>query len=79
MVYDELKKLEEKTISKQLPITEKKAPIKNASGKQKENELKQKEFSKKNKEDKLRKEREKELYGEAEEDKEYAEYEDMFY
>ena len=42
LVYDELKKLEEKTISKQLPITEKKAPIKNASGKQKENELKQK-------------------------------------
>ena len=79
LVYDELKKLEEKTISKQLPITEKKAPIKNASGKQKENELKQKEFSKKNKEDKLRTEREKELYGEAEEDKEYAEYEDMFY
>ena len=27
LVYDELKKLEEKTISKQLPITEKKAPI----------------------------------------------------
>jgi hypothetical protein len=93
LVYEELKKLEEKIISKKFQSTEKQAPIKNASGKQKENELKQKEnelkqkenelkqkeFSKKNKEDKLRKEREKELYGKAEEDEEYSKYEDKFY
>lgn len=74
-----LKQVEVKISVKPLPKTEKKAPKKNIPSKQKENELKQKELSKKIKEDKLRKEREKELYGEAEEDDEYAKYDDMFY
>ena len=46
----------------------------NVISKQKENEL-----SKKNKESKLKKQRERELFGEADEDDEYAKYEDMFY
>lgn len=51
----------------------------NISSKQKENEEKQKELSKKNKEEKNIKKREIELFGEADEDNEYAKYEDMFY
>ena len=51
----------------------------NVISKQKENEQKQKELSKKNKESKLKKQRERELFGEADEDDEYAKYEDMFY
>jgi len=43
------------------------------------NERKQKEFSKKNKEEKLLKKKIAETFGDAEEDNEYAEYEDMFY
>jgi hypothetical protein len=51
----------------------------NTSSKQKENEEKQKELSKKNKEEKNIKKRENEIFGEADEDNEYAKYEDMFY
>ena len=43
------------------------------------NERKQKEISKKNKEDKLFKKKLAETFGDAEEDNEYAEYEDQFY
>jgi len=74
-----LKQVEIKISVKPLPKAEKKAPNKNIPNKQKENEQKQKELSKKNKEDKLRKQRERELYGEANEDDEYAKYEEMFY
>lgn len=69
---EEFIKNETKSIIKPLPKTEKKAPKKNIPSKQKE-------LSKKLKEDKLRKERERELYGEAEEDDEYTKYDDMFY
>lgn len=79
LVYEDLKKLEVKKDINPLPLTEKKAPNKNIPDKQKENEEKQKELSKKIKEDKLKKQRERELYGEAEEDDEYAKYEDQFY
>lgn len=79
LVHHELKKLEEKTTIKQLHSTEKKAPKKVPTNKQKENELRQKEISKKNKEEKAKKLREKEVFGEADEDDEYARYEDMFY
>jgi hypothetical protein len=74
-----LKHVEVKNSVKSLRKTEKKAPNKNVPNKQKENEEKQKELSKKIKEDKLKKQREREIYGEAEEDYEYAKYEDRFY
>lgn len=65
-------------INKNVINTVKKTPKKNAFNKQKENEEKQKELSKKNKDDKLRRERAREIFGEAEDD-EYSKYEDMFY
>ena len=68
-------KPEQKLVTKYLPETEKKTK----NNKQQENELKQKELSKKTREDKLRRAREREIYGEAEEDDEYAKYDDMFY
>lgn len=43
------------------------------------NEEKQKEQSKILKQEKIKKEKAKELYGQADDDNEYAEYEDMFY
>jgi hypothetical protein len=46
---------------------------------QKVNEQKQKEQSKILKEEKAKKAKAKELYGEADDENEYAEYEDMFY
>ena len=65
-------------VIKSLQINEKKRS-KKVSNKQ-TNEEKQKEFSQKIKEDKLKRVREKELYGEAEEGKdEYSKYEDKFY
>lgn len=51
----------------------------NKVNKNKENEQKQKELSKKLKEEKARREKEKDLFGEAEYDDEYANYEDKFY
>jgi hypothetical protein len=73
--------LGKKTGNKSLQVSrdEKKAPPKNFVSKKAENEQKQKEISRKNKEDKKRKEKAAELYGEAEDDDKYAEYEDMFY
>ena len=79
LVYEELKKLEFKNKVKPLQTTEKKAPKKVTSDKQKENEQKQKEMSKKIKEEKSYKNKLKETFGEAEEDDEYSKYEDMFY
>ena len=59
-------------------VAEKKEPKNKLISKQKENEQKQKELSKLTKEYKAKKEREKELFGEATES-EYAQYEEMFY
>jgi hypothetical protein len=56
----------------------KKQPKKNFISKQKDNEQKQKEFSRLTKEYKAKRDREKELFGQATEN-EYTEYEDMFY
>jgi hypothetical protein len=67
-----------KSLIKSLPKTGKEKKN-NTSSKQKENEEKQKELSKKNKEEKNIKKRENEIFGEADEDNEYAKYEDMFY
>ena len=66
------------SVIKPLQINETKRS-KKVSNKQ-TNEEKQKEFSQKIKEDKLKRVREKELYGETEEDEyEYSKYEDEFY
>lgn len=78
LAYGEIKKKEQKNFTP-LQSTEKKAPKKNVSSKQKENEQKQKEMSKKIKEEKKIKQKLRETFGEADEDNEYAEYEDMFY
>ncbi len=59
-------------------LTEKKAPKAKKFSKKEANEQKQKERSKLTKEYKAKKEREKELFGEANEN-EYAHYEEMFY
>ena len=74
-----VKQTEIKSIQKQLPSTEKKAPKKNIYSKQKDNEQKQKEASKANKILKEMKKRERDIFGEADEDDEYADYEDKYY
>ena len=79
LLREEFTRNETRSIVKPIRKTEKKSPNKNVPNKQKENEEKQKELSKKIKEDKLKKKREREIYGEAEEDDEYAKYEDQFY
>jgi hypothetical protein len=58
--------------------SEKKEPKKNLISKQRENEQKQKEFSRLAKEYKAKKERERQLFGQATEN-EYSQYEEMFY
>ena len=73
-----VKDVEQNILIKFLPKTGK-GQKNNTSSKQKENEEKQKELSKKNKEEKNIKKRENEIFGEADEDNEYAKYEDMFY
>ena len=74
----ELNNSKQNSVIKSLQINESKMS-KKVSNKQ-TNEEKQKEFSQKIKEDKLKRVREKELYGEAEEGKdEYSKYEDEFY
>lgn len=62
-------------------VIEKKRPVevKQKPKKQLENEQKQKEASKAAKLLKEMKQRERDIFGEAEEDDEYAEYEDKFY
>lgn len=80
LVYEELKRLEQPTKFTNIPNESlKKFKPKKANNKQKENEKKQKELSKKIKEAKAKKLKEKELFGEAEYDDEYADYEDKFY
>lgn len=78
LVYEDLKQSENKAVIKPLSLTEKKAPIKKLSSKQKANEQKQKEASKAAKLLKEMKYREREIFGEAEEDDEYAEYNDKY-
>jgi hypothetical protein len=73
--YKEFNKYEHNKIV--VPIG-KKEPKKNLISKKNYNEQKQKEISKLTKENKAKKEREKELFGEAKED-EYTQYEEMFY
>ena len=74
----ELNNSKQNSVIKSLQINESKMS-KKVSNKQ-TNEEKQKEFSQKIKEDKLKRVREKELYGEAEKGKdEYSKYEDEFY
>lgn len=75
LAYQEVNKYEQRTT---LSSAEKKAPEKNAVSKKYANEQKQKQLSKLIKEQKAKKERERELFGEAAEN-EYAEYEEMFY
>ena len=76
----ELKNLQQPTKFTQIPNNSfKKNKSKKTNFNQKEYEAKQKETSKKLKEDKSKKEKAREIFGEAEEDDEYAEYEDMFY
>lgn len=80
LVYAELK---QPTKFTQIPNNSialmKKNKPKKTNQKQKENEQKQKELSKKLKEEKIKKEKAIEMFGEAEEDDEYADYEDKFY
>jgi len=70
---EEVNKYKNKSI-----VAEKKESKKNLISKQKENEQKLKELAKLTKEQKSKKERERELFGEATEN-EYAQYEEMFY
>jgi len=81
LVYQDFKKFENKNIIKPLQSTEKKAPKKNKVNQQKENEQKQKALSKQIKEEKTKKLKEREIFGEADEDDEYdkyIEYEDKY-
>ncbi len=83
LVYEELKRLEQSAKNKNIPqkaqLPAKKNKPSKTIDKQKENEQKQKELSKKLKEEKAKKIREEELFGDAEYDDEYADYEDKFY
>jgi len=69
---------EEKIINSCQNKNFKKEPKKNLISKQRENEQKQKEFSRLAKEYKAKKERERELFGQATENA-YSQYEEMFY
>jgi hypothetical protein len=75
LAYKEFNKYEQKLT---LSSTEKKAPKHKVISKKAANEQKQKEHSKLTKEYKAKKDRERELFGEATEN-EYTQYEDMFY
>jgi hypothetical protein len=86
LALEELKNLEQMKKNKQFLQNTKLPNKKNISqkktDKQKENEEKQRAESKKLKEDKVKKLKEREIFGEAEPDDEYDEYEkyeDMFY
>jgi hypothetical protein len=80
LVYEELKQSEKnKNIPQKAQLPAKKnKPAKNTD-KQKENEQRQKELSKKLKEEKAKKLKEQEIFGDAEYDDTYADYEDQFY
>ena len=80
LAYEELKQSEKaKNIPQKTQIPAKKNKPEKTFNKQKENEQKQKELSKKLKEEKAKKIREEELFGDAEYDDTYADYEDQFY
>jgi hypothetical protein len=75
LAYEEVNKYKQ---TPSLSSTEKKAPEKKLVSKKQANEQKQKQLSNLIKGQKAKKERERELFGEAAEN-EYAEYEDRFY
>ena len=75
LAYEEFNKYEQ---NPRLSSAEKKAPKNKVISKKEANEQKQKQLSKLTKEYKAKKDRERELFGEATEN-EYAEYEEMFY
>lgn len=68
-----------KNVNKPLLVPKSEKKTQKFASKKLENEARQKELSKKNKEEKARREKARELFGEAEEDDEYAKYEDQFY
>jgi hypothetical protein len=74
LIYKEIKQICDK---KEMPVKKNKLEKKN--NKQKENEEKQKLASKKLKEEKAKKLKEQKIFGDAEYDDTYAEYEDQFY
>jgi hypothetical protein len=76
LVREQLKKT---ATNKNIPQKTQLPSIKNKMDKQKEHEQRQKELSKKLKEEKAKKLKEKEIFGEAEYDDTYADYEDKFY
>jgi hypothetical protein len=76
LAYTELK---HSATNKNIPQKTQLPSIKNKMDKQKEHEQRQKELSKKLKEEKAKKLKEKEIFGEAEYDDTYADYEDKFY
>jgi hypothetical protein len=83
LALEELKILEQLEKNKNIPQkvqmpAKKNKPTKNTD-KQKEIQQKQRTESKKLKEDKVKKLKEREIFGEAEPDDEYEKYEDMFY
>jgi hypothetical protein len=83
LALEELKLLEQSTKNKNIPqkvqVPAKKNKPEKSVNKQKENEEKQKAASKKLKEEKAKKIKEQELFGDAEYDDTYADYEDQFY
>jgi ubiquinone/menaquinone biosynthesis C-methylase UbiE len=80
LLLKELNELKQKEIIPKIITKEKEIEKnKNKISKQKDNELKQKELSIKIKQEKLEKIKHSELYGEAECDDEYDEYENKFY
>lgn len=80
LTLKELKALQQPTKFLQMPNNLlKKNKYMKTNNKQKEFEAKQKEESKKLKEDKAKKLKEREIFGEAEQDNEYEKYENMFY
>jgi MinD superfamily P-loop ATPase len=80
LAYAELKQSEKnKNIPQKVQLPAKKNKPEKAVNKQKENEEKQKAASKKLKEEKAKKLKEQEIFGDAEYDDTYADYEDQFY
>ena len=79
LVYEDLKQKPSVLHKHDQQINVNKRHKTNKVNKNKENEQKQKALSNILKEEKARRKKEKELFGEAEYDDEYAEYEDKFY
>ena len=80
LAYEEVKQCDKnKNIPQKAQLPAKKNKPEKAVNKQKENEEKQKAASKKLKEEKAKKLKEQEIFGDAEYDDTYADYEDQFY